>query len=187
MLGGWDSVMLEESQMSKVYAGVGSRETPQEALRLILRLSDSLVREGWVCRTGGAPGADSAFADGTRDYDPDSLEVYLPWDGFNGWGRHDSCVVRTSPQVEAYAIAAQHHPGWKRMGKGARTLHARNAHQILGFDVTAPEMVDLIICWTKGGKGGGGTGQAIRMANHYKIPVYDLGNPATFKLFEDLV
>jgi len=31
------------------------------------------------------------------------------------------------------------------------------------------------LCWTKNGKSSGGTGQAIRIANDYKIPVFDAG------------
>ena len=32
----------------------------------------------------------------------------------------------------------------------------------------------FVICWTKNGKGTGGTGQAIRIAKGFGIPVFDL-------------
>ena len=35
---------------------------------------------------------------------------------------------------------------------------------------------DFVICWTKGGKGQGGTGQALRLARDYNIPIFDCGN-----------
>lgn len=57
---------------------------------------------------------------------------------------------------------------------GARRLQARNSHQILGWDLNSHS--DFVICWTKGGKGNGGTGQAIRIAKDYNIPVFDCGN-----------
>jgi hypothetical protein len=35
------------------------------------------------------------------------------------------------------------------------------------------------LCWTKGAAGGGGTGQAIRIARSRDIPVFDLADPKT--------
>jgi cell division GTPase FtsZ len=55
-----------------------------------------------------------------------------------------------------------------------RKLHARNAMIVLGKNLDDP--VDFIICWTPGGTGSGGTGQALRIARAYGIPVYDLGD-----------
>lgn len=37
------------------------------------------------------------------------------------------------------------------------------------------QLVDVVVCWTKEGKGGGGTGQGIRIARAYDIPVIDMG------------
>jgi hypothetical protein len=71
-------------------------------------------------------------------------------------------------------MAKQFHPAWNRCSPGARKLHARNCFQVMGRDLNSP--VDFIICWTRGGLGGGGTGQALRIAKHYNIPVFDLGN-----------
>lgn len=34
--------------------------------------------------------------------------------------------------------------------------------------------VDFVVCWTKEAKGGGGTGQALRIARDRGIAVYDL-------------
>lgn len=56
---------------------------------------------------------------------------------------------------------------------GAKKLQARNSHQVLGLDLNTPS--DFIICWTKGGKGIGGTGQALRIAKAYNIPIFDCG------------
>lgn len=47
-------------------------------------------------------------------------------------------------------------------------MQARNSHQILGWDLETP--TNFVVCYTKGG-----TGQAIRIANHYNIPVFDVG------------
>jgi SpoU rRNA methylase family enzyme len=45
---------------------------------------------------------------------------------------------------------------------------------MLGENMDRP--TDLVICWTKDGAATGGTGQAIRMANHYGVPVLNLFN-----------
>lgn len=52
---------------------------------------------------------------------------------------------------------------------------SRNGNQIFGEDFRIPTSV--VICWTPGGNAGGGTGQAIRLANSTGIPVIDLGRP----------
>jgi hypothetical protein len=78
----------------------------------------------------------------------------------------------TSPSSEAFEIAKVFHPGWKFLKRGARALHARNCHQILGPNLKDP--VDFVICWTKDGKATGGTGQALRIAENYSIPIWNL-------------
>lgn len=50
---------------------------------------------------------------------------------------------------------------------------ARNTCQVLGLNLDSP--VKAVICYTPGGSGSGGTGQAIRIAQAYKIPVIDMG------------
>lgn len=150
-------------------------------------LAYKMAVKGWTVRTGGAPGADDAFAQGARSYTDTAAELYLPWEDFNGWTWDTFSVARKTPQEEAYAIAEQHHPAWYRLGKGGRALHARNVHQVLGSDVTAPELTSFIICWTKNGKLVGGTAQALRLAAAYKIPVFNLGSLGVLDLFHDLV
>jgi hypothetical protein len=44
---------------------------------------------------------------------------------------------------------------------------------VLGLDLETPSK--FIICWTKNGKGQGGTGQALRIAKEYGIPIFDAG------------
>jgi hypothetical protein len=173
--------------LTKVYCGIGSRETPPEVLDVMHSLAFRLAIKGWKVRSGGAPGADDSFTQGARLVDLSSAELYLPWEDFNDWTWDTLSVARKTPQDEAYVIAEQFHPTWYRLGKGGRALHARNVHQVLGFDVTAPELTKFIICWTKNGKLVGGTAQALRLAAAYKIPVFNLGVPGVLDLFSDLV
>jgi hypothetical protein len=170
-----------------IYAGIGSRSTPKDVLQIMHYIGDRLAKNGWILRTGGAEGADMEFWHGAVYHDYSHAEVYLPWKSFNGWGNDSDKVSRTEPQAEAYEIAEQFHPGWKYLKFGAKKLHARNVHQIYGYDVTKPEYSDCVICWTKDAKGEGGTGQALRMAKHHEIPIYDMGDLLTFRLLSDII
>ena len=70
-------------------------------------------------------------------------------------------------------MAASFHPRWDYLKQGARKLHARNSLQLFGKDMNLAS--DFVLCWTKDGKGKGGTGQALRIARSYGIPVFDFG------------
>ena len=73
----------------------------------------------------------------------------------------------------AYEIARKFHPWFDSLSQGAQKLQARNSYQILGYDLNTP--ADFILCWTERGYGKGGTGQAIKLARHYNIPILDFG------------
>jgi len=147
----------------RFYAGIGSRETPQSVLQEMTRIAEALSMAGYVLRSGGADGADTAFEKGAQH-----AEIYLPWAGFNG---NASPLFGPRMSRQCMTIAAEHHPNWGELSDAARKLHARNTAQVLGPQCDA--FSDFVVCWTKNGKGG--TGQAIRVARHYNIPVYDLG------------
>lgn len=151
------------------YAGIGARKTPQEFLNLFYRVAKYLSSKDCVLRSGGAKGADSAFELGAA-----RKEVYLPWRNFEG---RNSNLIVSNPR--AFEIAKKYHPRWNYLSQGAQKLQARNSHQILGMDLDSPS--NFVICWTEGGKGGGGTGQAIRIALDHNIPVFDCGKYADVK------
>lgn len=178
------------------YTGVGSRETPEAALDMITKIAHHQVNKGLVCRTGGAPGADRRFfvgcvGGGNVPIGANGLEVevFLPWAKFNDWhtskfrdrpALNTAVYIQNRPQPEAFKIAAKYHPAWNKLSNGVRCLHARNVHQVLGRDVNNPVTSKFLVCWTKNGKGAGGTGQAIRIAKGYGVPVYDLGDKNLF-------
>ncbi len=153
--------------MKKHYAGIGSRETPKEVLVFFQQLGGYLARKEYILRSGGAKGADKSFEIGC-DRAKGRKEIYLPWSGFEG---SDSNLI--VEDENAFNIVRQFHPYWHNLKQGARRLQARNSHQVLGNDLSTPS--DFIICWTKKGKGQGGTGQALRIAKHYSIPIFDCG------------
>jgi len=149
------------------YAGIGSRETPEEVLHYFTRLGAFFARKGFTLRSGGAQGADAFFEKGC-DKGLGLKEIYLPWKGFEG---SKSTLIVSNPK--AFEIGEKFHPYWANLSDGAKKLQARNTHQVLGVDLGTPG--NFLICWTAGGKGRGGTGQAIRLAKNYNIPVFDAG------------
>lgn len=78
-------------------------------------------------------------------------------------------------------MAAGFHPAWSRLSSGVRHLHARNCHQVLGRDLNAPAR--FVVRWTPDGsldgrgQRVGGTGQALRIAHHHGISVFNLARP----------
>lgn len=159
--------------MTLFYAGIGSRDTPCDVLLLMSMIGSYMAKTGFTLRSGGATGADSFFESGC-DREGGAKEIYLPWNGFNGY-KVDLVSVFGGVSNEALCLASQFHPAWHRCTHAARTLHARNCYQILGRNLDNP--VKLVLCWTPGARGEGGTGQAIRIARHYNIPVHDLADP----------
>jgi len=160
--------------MIRFYAGVGSRETPENVLGLMFDLGYNLSLAGWTLRTGVAPGADQAFIRGACADDAGNVVGYLPWPMFEAdFVRSHNIDTQNNPEAWTYPAAAQFHPSWDRLTQGAQKLHARNVHQIRGWQETSP-LSSFVICWTKDGEATGGTGQAIRIAQHYKVPVFNL-------------
>lgn len=173
------------------YTGIGSRSTPPHVLAWMHQIGVHAASHRFRLRTGGASGADFAFLSGAcqnpRPVRLPPAQVYLPWSGFN------QVVLRTNPgaALARYSItqdaltsivARTHHPAWERLSAAARKLHQRNVHQVLG-DPSEPEPSICVLCWTHDGAGmndvpvtetTGGTGQAIRVALHYGIPVINL-------------
>jgi len=135
----------------KYYAGIGSRQTPDNILSDMKSIATDLDGIGYTLRSGGAKGADSAFEEGATD--PDIFKVY-------------DCTG------EALDMAADYHPAWERCNSFVRKLHGRNCMIILGENLDDP--VEFIVCWTVDGQITGGTGQALRMAQKLGIKVHNL-------------
>ena len=159
------------------YAGIGSRETPKDVLKIMREIGRIFAIRGILLRSGAALGADAAFESGCDTvYGP--KEIYLPWMGFNG---HKSLLY--APSYRARELAEKVIPHWDRLTFSGKKLHARNCHQILGKDLDLP--VNAVICWTKEGKLVGGTATAIRLAEEFKILVLNLANDEDRELVEE--
>jgi hypothetical protein len=128
----------------------------------------NLALAGHTLRSGAAPGADSAFEWGAVSKGG-SVEIYLPYKGFKA---HNSELYGST--LETRKMASLFHPNWANVGCAGREFMGRNCYQVLGPNLNDP--VEFVICWTPKGKIVGGTGQALRMAIHYHIPIFNLGS-----------
>ncbi len=153
----------------RYYAGIGSRNTPKEVQEAFIHIGMELAKRGYVLRSGGANGADSAFemgcvlANGRK-------EIFLPWKNFN---ENKSPLYFYANGLEAMDIAKKYHPNFQTLKPAAKSLIARNSYQVLGADLKTPS--DFVICYTDGGRGEGGTGQALRIAKDNNIKICDFG------------
>ena len=122
-------------------------------------MSTWLARRGWHLHSGGAAGADSAFAAGAS---AGTRTVFLPWPGYRGCRGSDCRTLSADRMRTCLAIAADLHPAWHRCSPAARKLHARNVG-ILTADTDTS--VRALVAWTSHGRIAGGTGMPSRFAS----------------------
>lgn len=166
--------------MDLIYTGVGSRECPPEVGHLMTKIATFLYEEGYILRSGGAPGADTYFERGVTN--DDGKEIYLARKGEFGNPSRLYGVCE-----EALLMAESIHPNWnapgmtRNQGHG-RKLHARNCYQVLGQTLSIPSK--FLLCWTENGEAKGGTRTAIKLAELNEIPVFNFGAVKSKKYME---
>lgn len=162
-----------------VYTGIGSRKVPELIENMMIILGEELAKLNVELWSGHAPGSDSAFEKGcVKEQGPS--KIFIPWKYFNG-----SLSKYIVKDERAFEIAKKFHPAWDRLGQGAQKLMARNSHQVLGW--TLEEKTNFILSYTERGRLIGGTAQALKIADYYKIPVFNFGGyRTTDKLLDDL-
>ena len=154
----------------RFYAGIGSRKTPPEVLDYMIDIASRLAVKGWILRSGGAAGADTAFEQGCTAGNGEK-EIWLARDALP-WAYEEA----------VFHIPANR-PPFKTWKEYVQSLVARNMMQVRGR--LGDEPVEFIVCWTMADiKDGGGTGYAMRCAQAHGIPVYSLNVPAEAEAFE---
>jgi hypothetical protein len=155
------------------YAAIGSRRTPIE-IQLEMTYIANRLQKVYTLRSGAADGADKAFELGVTE---GNKEIFIPWKGFNN---SDSLLYNVP--MEAMELSKKYHSRWELLSQAAKKLMARNACQVLGYNLDDP--VVFVLAWTPDGcesnktrnKDTGGTGQAISIAEAYDIPVINMKN-----------
>lgn len=160
---------------SPCVACIGSRQLAASDLAFCRALADALTAQGWTLVTGGATGADQAFAEGAA---PSRLVLVVPWAGFHA-GSLDPLVARGARRVVATLddprsqAALATHPARDRLGPGGTRLIARDGWIVAP---TPGRPVAWCIAWP--GSQPGGTGFTQRLARRQGIRVSDLRDPA---------
>ena len=151
-------------------AGIGSRKTPQTICGAIFKIGTWCAVQKIEISSGHADGADWAFESGCGKF----CTVYLPWPRFNSQLKMCGTPIVPGFTKEIMELSKKYHPSFDSLSAGAKKLIARDAFQVLGLDLKSP--VDAIVCWTKDAKVVGGTGQALRIAKAYNIPVLNMAS-----------
>lgn len=141
---------------------IGTRTPDRVDFEFAKLLSAHLVGAGWIVRTGGAVGIDTAAILGGNEIDPNRVWIYEPWEGFAD-PVADVDNQRIPLCQEWFDSIYRYHPTPWRLSKAARRLHARNYGMIV-----YPTRADLVIACP--GRAGG-TWQGIRIAQALGIPL----------------
>lgn len=173
------------------YAGIGSRKTPLQILDLMVKVGHLLALKGYFLRSGGAQGADTAFETGAARYRPSSYEIYRPnmTVEISNKGQKSTLEMSEEDKHIASILTFRFHPKASNLPFWTKALMDRNVFQILGMglqfkdkQVIPSKPSGFVLCWTPDGaqtqdetsRETGGTGQAIRIADAFDIPVYNL-------------
>jgi len=178
----WIGTKNQLGGIMAIYAGIGARETPFEVLHRMRRIAVILAACSFTLATGAAEGADQAFAEGANEVRGGRIKLYLPWHSYerewvNGL-KKAAVTVYPVPSKAGMDSVKTFHPNPAALSQGVWKLHARN------FDIIIN--ASFVLCWTKGGITTGGTGQGIRIAEHFNIPVYNLYNKVSVEELIDM-
>jgi len=151
-----------------VITGIGSRYAPSNILKEAIKIGEYCrTNKIWI-RSGHADGMDWAFEQGSQEY----CLVYLPWQGFNKHLSSSAKSIVVSPEQNYMDIVKEIHPAYDKLTRGALALHCRNTCQVLGLNLDSPS--SAVIAWTPNGEFIGGTATALRIAQNYDIPIYNM-------------
>lgn len=159
-------------------AGIGSRDLQASDLQTCLALGQFIAKCGGELHSGNARGADQAFAAGANSVNPELVHLHLPWPNFEKEAIVGGNHIHLPQEQSAYDVtAAKYHPAWRHLSQGARKLHTRNVSIVCW-----PTIKDMVLAFPSQKKGGGGTGQGMRVAEGHDIPVIDLNGMDTAQL-----
>lgn len=158
---------------NKIFAGIGSRETPFDIQLLMHDIGAYLGERGYTLRSGHCEGADLAFEKGV-DSVKGKKEIFLQSD----------CTK------EALELGLKFHPNPKALKtKFTRQLIGRNGMIILGQNLDVP--CGHVIYYAKEDQltreVSGGTAQGIRIARYHGIKCFNLYFEDVKKKFMDKI
>lgn len=177
----FDKLPGKSDTPTMTYAGIGSRETPQDVLDVMTKAATYLESLGYTLRSGGAEGADTAFEKGVKS----KKQIFK---GFDKTGDTEKKIAHEiHPNLQGAMEGSKKRAVAKgkdgeRSAKAVENLMARNTNQIFGNKLDTP--VDFVLAYDPSGWTGkgprpvkGGTLQAIDMAARKGIPVINMADP----------
>jgi predicted Rossmann-fold nucleotide-binding protein len=152
-------------------ACIGSRRLSAAELEICQEIGQRLVRRGHAVVTGGAIGADQAFARGGASIDPKQVHVWLPWFAYELGKRPADTIVHLEELEGDAALAQRNHPAWTWLRPAVRKLMVRNARIIMDSE--------YVVAWPGRDNIGptGGTVHGMRCAHELGKKVLDLSLP----------
>ena len=187
------------------YAGIGSRETPQEVLDLMTQAAKYLDGLGYTLNTGktyptslndyfiktvhkgNKQAAEKAFK--AKQAETERLtKLYGNRVGMDEEGADRAFSAGTSKKNlfsprdkvgdREMKVGEEIHPNWSALSSGAAKLMARNTNQVFGAKLDTP--VDFVLFYAQEVAGSirpkGGTGQAVEMARRKGIPTINMAD-----------
>ena len=186
----FDSLPIKSSTPTMTYAGIGSRETPQEVLDKMTEVAKYLDGLGYTLNTGktftAKPSTDPKYQ---KQYEErlafskkNNGKVGLDEEGADrafslGTTKKNLFGVNTPVGKKEMSVMEEIHPSPDRLKEGGKKLMARNTNQIFGENLNTP--VDFVLFYAKETKGirpEGGTGQAVEMARRKGIPTINMAD-----------
>lgn len=165
--------------MSDYFACVGSRNTPLDVLKVMIRLGKTLTDLGYTITSGDAYGADRAFYYGAKQskyFKQNGAKIYVIHDGFLGRSTDDDVFIdvrKFKDMKETYQKLAQEARGTlKGLNEKGIALHSRNVLQILG--PTLEDKADGIFFYAQTvgkNKVKGGTNTAYQLAKSNQVGI----------------
>lgn len=153
---------------SRVYTVVCDLRASFKVIRILETLGETLAPLKFKLRSGATCAGEVAAERGARRAQG-SVEIYLPWAGYN---RHTSPLYQI-PE-DAFRISADLEPNWLHLGRNQRKFMARCTVELFGKKLSKPSL--FVLCWTPSGSGEGELRHLIQLATTRGIPILDIGS-----------
>lgn len=154
---------------NKTYCATGNMEIGMKVKNILVEIGRVLALNGYTLRSGGAPGAESAFEEGC-DSVGGKKEIYLPFEGYNN--KTTGVVTDMTNEEEAIKIAQRYYLLWFKLSNKVKQMLTRYSWAVLGRNLDDP--VDFVIAYIR--EDGKTTEQVVRVANGSNITVYNIGS-----------
>lgn len=174
----------------KTFAAVGRFSTSRNVIPIMSKILEPLSEKQYIMNTGGASGADDMFAEVYSGVFDKTVNIFLPWNGYNGiFTNRNSSIIKNvfdSVPKRAFEIAESVDENWQNRTEATKGLYARNALIYLGSNLLSP--VDFAIYFDDVPEyKDSGTQRGLRIAEKYNIPCFNVYDADSFDKVMSLI